>query len=167
MLLFWLFFQREKVLFDLPGTFRAAEEIAALQIPDDSPACARQRSLMGDGLAALLLIAEGMKDGPLTDLMRQIPRTHLSRREVPCDIRDKGRILRTLCGQADGRYAMGEGLCVSHRGGFATIVPDAHRPAVRVTGEAPDGEFAQELCDFYVRKIQKIADGQNYLETMP
>ncbi|MBR4539836.1 MAG: NTP transferase domain-containing protein [Clostridia bacterium] len=167
MLLLWLIFQREKALFDLPGTFRAAEKIAPLQIPDDSPACARQRSLMGDGLAALLLIAEGMKDGPLTELMRQIPRTHLSRREVPCDIRDKGRILRTLCGQADGRYAMGEGLRISHRGGFATIVPDAHRPAVRVTGEAPDGEFAQELCDFYVRKIQKIADGQNYLETMP
>ena len=167
MLLLWLSFQREKALFDLPGTPRAAEEIAPLQIPDDSPACARQRGLMGDGLAALLLIAEGMKAGPLTNLMRQIPQTHLSRREVPCDIRDKGRILRTLCGQAKGGCTMGEGLRFSHRGGCATIVPDAHRPAVRVTGEAPDSEFARELCDFYVRKIQKIADGQNYLETMP
>ena len=167
MLALWLFFQREKALYDLPGTPRAAEEIAPLQIPDSSPACARQRSLMGDGLAALLLIADGMKDGPLTELIRQIPRTHLSRREVPCDIRDKGRVLRTLCGQAEGGYAMGEGLRFAHKGGFVTVVPDAHRPAVRVTGEAPDSEFAQELCDFYVRKIQKIANGQNYLETLP
>ena len=167
MLTHWLFFQREKVLFDLPGTPRAAEEIAALQIPDDSPACMRQRAVMEDGIAALLLIAEGMKDGPLQDLLHNIPRTHMRRGEVPCDIRDKGRILRTLCGQAKGDYTMGEGLRFNHLCGFATIVPDAHRPAVRVTSEAPDSEFAQELCDFYVGEIQKIAGGQNNLESLP
>ena len=167
MLALWLFFRREKALFDLPGTPRAAEKIAALKTPDDSPACLRQRAVMEDGIAALALIADGMKDGPVSDLLRDIPRTHMSRREVPCDIRDKGRVLRTLCGQAEGDYAMGEGVRFAHPGGFATVVPDSHRPAVRVTGEAPDSEFARELCDFYVRKIQKIANGQNNLETLP
>ncbi len=167
MLCLWLFCRREKTLFDLPGTPRAAEEIAPLQAPDDSPACARQRALMGDGLAALFLLAEAMKDGPLAELLPKIPHTHMSRREVTCDIRDKGRILRTLCGQTAGGCVLGEGLRISHHGGFATIVPDAHRPAVRVTGEAPDSEFARELCDFYVRKIQNMTNGQNNLETMP
>ncbi len=167
MLVLWLFFRRENVLFDLPGTPRAAGEIAPLTLPDDSLACMRQRAFMEDGIAALLLIAEGMKDGPLPDLMRLIPRTHVNRREVPCDIRDKGRVLRTLCGQAEGGYTMGEGLRFMHRGGFATVVPDAHLPAVRVTSEAPDSEFARELCDFYVRKIQNIANGHGNLETLP
>ncbi len=163
MLALWFFCRREKALFDLPGTPRAAEEIAPLQIPDFSPVCMRQRALMEDGLAVLLLLAEGMKDGPLTDVMRQIPRTHMSRREVPCDIRDKGRVLRALCSEAEADYAMGEGVRFAHKGGFATVIPDAHRPAVRVTGEAPDSEFARELCDFYARKIQNIANGQNNL----
>ena len=167
MLALWLFYRREKALFDLPGTPRAAEEIAPLQTPDDSPACARQRALMEDGLAAALFLAEAMKDGPLADLLPQIPHTHMRRREVACDIRDKGRILRTLCGQTAGGCVLGEGLRISQHGGYATIVPDAHRPAVRVTGEAPDSEFAQELCDFYVRKIQNMTNGQNNLETMP
>lgn len=167
MLVLWLFYHREKALFDLPGTPRAAEEIAPLQAPDDSPACARQRALMGDGLAAVLFLSEAMKDGPLADLLPKIPRTHMSRREVACDMRDKGRVLRTLCGQNAGGCVLGEGLRIAHHGGFATIVPDAHRPAVRVTGEAPDSEFARELCDFYVRKIQNMTNGQNNLETMP
>lgn len=167
MLVLWLFYHREKALFDLPGTPRAAEEIAPLQAPDDSPACARQRALMGDGLAAVLFLSEAMKDGPLADLLPKIPHTHMSRREVACDMRDKGRVLRTLCGQNAGGCVLGEGLRIAHHGGFATIVPDAHRPAVRVTGEAPDSEFARELCDFYVRKIQNMTNGQNNLETMP
>ena len=167
MLALWLFYHREKALFDLPGTPRAAEEIVPLQAPDDSPACARQRALMGDGLAAVLFLSEAMKDGPLADLLPKIPHTHMSRREVACDMRDKGRVLRTLCGQNAGGCVLGEGLRIAHHGGFATIVPDAHRPAVRVTGEAPDSEFAQELCDFYVRKIQNMTNGQNNLETMP
>lgn len=167
MLALWLFYHREKALFDLPGTPRAAEEIAPLQAPDDSPACARQRAFMGDGLAAVLFLSEAMKDGPLADLLPKIPHTHMSRREVACDMRDKGRVLRTLCGQNAGGCVLGEGLRIAHHGGFATIVPDAHRPAVRVTGEAPDSEFARELCDFYVRKIQNMTNGQNNLETMP
>ena len=167
MLVLWLFFRREKMLFDLPGTPRAAEKISALKTPDNSPACLRQCAVMEDGIASLMLIADGMKDGPVSDLLRDIPRTHMSYQEVSCDIRDKGRVLRTLCGQAEGNYAMGEGVRFSHPGGFATVVPDAYRPAVRVTGEAPDSEFARELCDLYVRKIQKIADGQNNLETLP
>ena len=167
MLVLWLLFQREKALFDLPGTPRAAAEIAPLRIPDDSPACMRQRVFLQDGIAALLLIAEGMKDGRISDLLHSIPRTHMSRREVPCDIRDKGRVLRTLCGQAEGDCVLGEGLRFMHRGGFATVVPDAHCPAVCVTSEAPDSEFAKELCDFYVRKIQNIANGQSNLETLP
>ena len=167
MLALWLFYGWEKVLFDLPGTPRAAEKIAPLKTPDDSPACARQRALMEDGLAALFLFAEAMKDGPLSDLLPKIPHTHLTRREVACDIRDKGRILRSLCGQTAGDCVLGEGLRIAHHGGYATIVPDAHRPAVRVTGEAPDSEFARELCDFCVRKIQEMTQGKNNLKAMP
>jgi hypothetical protein len=167
MLALWLFYGWEKVLFDLPGTPRAAEKIAPLKTPDESPACARQRALMEDGLAALFLFAEAMKDGPLSDLLPKIPHTHLTRREVACDIRDKGRILRSLCGQTAGDCVLGEGLRIAHHGGYATIVPDAHRPAVRVTGEASDSEFAQELCDFYVQKIQEMTQGKNNLEAMP
>ena len=76
--------------------------------------------------------------------------------ELPCKNTEKGRVLRTLCSQVLLPYTLGDGIHIAHEGGYADIVPDALRETVRVTGESADSEFAKELCDFYIARIQKM-----------
>lgn len=156
LLVLALFYQQSGKLYDLPGVPRAAERIAPLSLPDDGKACAAQREALNDGLFSLFLIADALRDGPLETLLKDLPETHLLSKEIACGVRDKGRILHQLCSQIDLPHTLGEGLRVKHNTGYATIVPDAHRNLVRITSEAMSSEFAQELCDFYSDRIQKM-----------
>ena len=78
------------------------------------------------------------------------------KKEVPCQPRDKGRILHTLCDGVRLPHTLGEGITIQHERGFASIVPDAYRGLVRITSESADGEFARELCDFYLEQIHRM-----------
>ena len=156
LLILALLYQQTGKLFDLPGVPRAAESIAPLALPDEDKACAAQRAADGDGLFSLFLIADALRDGPLETLLKNLPETHMQTKEIACGSRDKGRILHQLCSQTDLPHTLGEGLRVKHGTGYATIVPDAHRSLVHITSEAMSSEFAQELCDFYFDRIQKI-----------
>ena len=159
MLLLSLHYGRFGRLYDLEGTPRAAGQIGPLKMADDQEAgCLSQRALLEDGLRGLFLIAAALKAGPLEELMRRVPETHILTREIPCADRDKGRILHTLCGQTNQPRTLGEGVRIEHEKGFATIVPDPHRSLVRVMSEAGKSEFAQELCDFYLTRIQKLTE---------
>lgn len=157
LLLLSLCLKQTGCIYDLPGVPRAAERLAALRPADESEACRQQRLLMQDGLAALLTLCQALKDGPLEALLAGLPETHIQFRDFPCPIRDKGRILHTLCDQLTLPHTLGEGVRIRHEQGYATIVPDAHRGMVHVTSEARDSEFAQELCDFYIDRIRAIA----------
>ena len=156
LLLLSLCQRRQGEIYDLPGVPRAAARLAPLREADQSPACLWQREIMQDGLAALFLIAEALKGGTLPDLLRDLPETHIMIRDVSCRLRDKGRILHTLCDRTKLPHTLGEGVRIQHERGFATITPDAHRSMVRVVSESGDSEFAQELCDFYLGQIQRI-----------
>ena len=158
LLLLSLCEKKQRVLFDLPGVPRAAEKIAALRPADDSGACAWQRMIQGDGLAAALLLCDALKNGPLSALTDGLPETYILTRDVDCPISDKGRVLHTLCDQTLLPHTLGEGVRIRHDRGFATIVPDAHLGRVRVTSESGDSEFAKELCDFYFKEIRKITN---------
>lgn len=156
LLLLALFFQKTGRLYDLPGVPRAAESITPLSLPDSGTDCAAQRSLLSDGAAGLFLIADTLRNGPLETSLQNLPETHISVRDIACGVRDKGRILHSLCGRTTLPHTLGEGVRIRHENGYATIVPDAHRNLVHVTGESVNSEFAQELCDFYFDQIQKI-----------
>lgn len=143
-------------IFDLAGVPRAAGRISPLQDADQSQECFHQRMLMGDGLAALFALCEGLKQGPLETLLEGLPETHILMRDIACRTRDKGRILHTLCDHTQLPHTLGEGVRIEHEKGYATIVPDAYRGVVRITSESGDSEFAQELCDFYLHEIQQM-----------
>ena len=156
LLVLALLFQQTGKLYDLPGVPRAAERIAPLALPDHGKECIAQRAAESDGLFSLFLIADALREGPLEALLKSLPETHILAKEIACGVRDKGRILHQLCSQTDLPHTLGEGLCVKHGYGYATIVPDAYRSLVHITSEAVSSEFAQELCDFYSDQIQKI-----------
>ena len=150
--------RKGEMLYDLPGLPGAAQEIAPLKAPDDSPGCVRQETLLSDGAAALLYLAEALKNGPMETLIRDVPKTYVNKLDVPCGVNEKSRVLRMLRGQIELPFTLGDGIRIQHKGGFAHIVPDADRASVRIASESGDSEFARELCDFYARKIQKLAN---------
>lgn len=152
-------------LYDLPGTPRAAQEISALQPPDGSDACARQRTAAEDGLASMLLICRFLREKSLDAWMAETPRTHLVTREIPCRTEDKGRVVRQLWQTAQTPHVLGEGVRFSHPRGFATVAADAHRGVVRITAEAGDTEFARELCDLYAGRVRALTEGRKMAET--
>lgn len=156
MLLLKILQKKNGRLYDLPGTPRAAEALAPLLLPDDSDACFEQRIMTKDALAALCLLCGALKDGPLDEWLRELPETHLLTREAECLPSDKGRILHALCSATQLPHTLGEGVRFRHDKGYATIVPDSSRNAIRVTGESRDSEFARELCDFYLDQIRRI-----------
>ncbi len=167
LLLLSLCARKNRKLFDLPGVPRIAARLAPLCEADESEACQRQRTLMGDGLAALFALAEELKQGPLAGQLTALPEVHILTEDVACKTRDKGRILHTLCDQTRLPHSLGEGVRIQHEKGYATIVPDAHRGMVRVMSESPDSEFAKELCDFYLRQIRNITEDKNLPSQTP
>ena len=158
MLLLRAWLEKTGKLYDGPGVPRAAGLLSPLLPADESPACAEQQALMNDGAAALFLLCEIMKQGPIRDQLLSLPETHLRTVQAPCQPRDKGRVLRALCGATTYPHTLGEGVRIQHEKGFATIVPDGFRDQVRVTGESQDSEFARELCDFYLDQIRRIVN---------
>ena len=167
LLLLSLCARKNGKLFDLPGVPRIDARLAPLCEADESEACQRQRTLMGDGLAALFALAEELKQGPLAGQLTALPEVHILTEDVACKTRDKGRILHTLCDQTRLLHSLGEGVRIQHEKGYATIVPDAHRGMVRVMSESPDSEFAKELCDFYLRQIRNITEDKNLPSQTP
>ena len=148
--------EKQGRLYDIQGVPRAAGKMAPLKEADESVECLRQRQWMGDGLAALFCFARALKQGPAAMHVDSLPETHILMRDIACRTKDKGRILHTLCDKTSLPHTLGEGVRIQHEKGYATIVPDAYQGLVRVTSESADGEFAQELCDFYLNQIQHI-----------
>ncbi len=145
-------------LFDMQGVPRAAKEICALNVYDDSQACAWQKTMLTDSIAAMLLICSALKNEPLNALVSTLPETHISMREILCKKSDKGHILSRLTNQINYPYTLDNGIVFSHRSGYASIVPDRYLDVVRVSAEAANSEFAQEICDFYSQRIQEIVE---------
>lgn len=157
--------REQGALYDLPGTPRAAEEISVLKPPDGSDLCARQRAVTEDGLAALILICNSLREKPLEQWLSETPETHLVTREIPCRAEDKGRVVRQLWQGARTPHVLGQGVRFAHPRGYATVAADAHRGVLRVTAEAGDTEFAQELCDLYAGRVRALAEGRKMADT--
>ena len=167
MLLLYLCHQKTGKLYDLPDVPRLAGQLAPLLPQDESDACLFQRTLLSDGLAALVAICDALRQGPLRTWLEKLPETHVLTMDVACRTQEKGRILHALCDRTTLPHTLGEGMRVRHEKGYATIVPDGYRNVVRVTGEAANAEFARELCDFYTDEIKKITREQKEHATLP
>ncbi len=141
-----------KKIYDLPGVPRAAGRMATLTEPDDSIDCLRQKRLTTDGVAAAFALAEALKTHPLDALLSALPPLYVYERSLPCDENFKSGVLRRA-GETQLPHVFDDGVLIDHEGGSARIVPDAVRSEIHITSEAASAEIAQELCDFYVKKL--------------
>ncbi len=117
-----------------------------------------QMDVQFDGLAAIVALISllARRSTTLRGLLVAQPKVQRATREVACALADNGRILRALAEEAENAD-LTDGLRVEHDRGWALLLPVPAQGVLRVLGEAQDAEFAKELCDRYVQRIEQIA----------
>ena len=74
--------------------------------------------------------------------------------DIPCDMRDKGRVLAAL--RERGTLREQGGILSQDARGRTVIRPDAALPLIHVAACARDAENAQELCDLFSADIRRL-----------
>ncbi len=112
-----------------------------------------------DGLyAAVQCIAMLEKNGLTLGAWRmRMPQLSRRVRSVAVEWKDRGRILSSLISQ-ERDADVTDGMCIKRNGAWAWVYPCEDRAECRVVSEAQDMEAAQELCDFYAGKIEKVKE---------
>lgn len=116
-------------------------------------------SLNFDCMGALVHLLEFMalQETNLSTLLSEIPKIHLSEKEIACPWGKKGKIMRMLIEEsAEEKVEMLDGLKVYHPDGWALVLPDHEKPVYHVYGEGFNEEISASLTDFYVRKIDHL-----------
>ncbi len=118
-----------------------------------------------DAMFTLAKILEMMalSDKTLGTLDEEIPRLQRARREVNCSWEYKGRVMRNLLHDTDGRRRdLVDGVKVyfddTSPGLAALMIPDKERPLFHISAEARDLESAERLATEYERKIIQWRD---------
>ncbi|MDA8235487.1 MAG: sugar phosphate nucleotidyltransferase [Clostridia bacterium] len=123
-----------------------------------TPGGSYQFALYFDGIFGLSRVLEVLLQGySLGELLAQMPKFYLSKKEINCSWDAKGKVMRKLI--EDHRHQnveMLDGIKVHHDGGWALVLPDSEEPLCRVYGEGYDMEMAEALTEMYVNKINEI-----------
>ncbi|MFZ5969550.1 MAG: sugar phosphate nucleotidyltransferase [Bacillota bacterium] len=110
------------------------------------------------GLITDFLAEKNMK---LSDLVQELPQIYYKKQEIPCEWKDKGRVIRQLIGEnRNDNIEMFEGIKIHQDKGWALIVPDSERPVFNVYTEGFTEEYAQELSVIYSKKVKELLENQ-------
>ena len=120
-----------------------------------------QFSLYFDGIATIVYLMNTMaaEEKSFSELLKDVPKFYITEKVIPCPWRAKGRVIRTIIEDEsrDGNQVeLFEGVKINHESGWALILPDSDEPVCRVYSEGVSEEYAEELTDFYERKINEI-----------
>ncbi|MBE3581512.1 MAG: NTP transferase domain-containing protein [Thermoanaerobacteraceae bacterium] len=153
----------EIVAADLGGRIRRVKNHPGLVhqavLEEDGPGRYSQFNLQFDALAALAYLIDWLArhDLSLAEAVDGLPAVYRSTRLVPCPWQAKGRVMRSLVGEEDGRRVeLLDGIQVSYPQGWALVLPDQEEPLYRVYSEAFSQEAAEELAAFYEKRLQEI-----------
>lgn len=119
----------------------------------------QQHMMSFDGLAALIRVLDfcARNDISLEELVAEIPQFFLSKKEVQVPWEAKGRVIRSLIEEQSGQMELLDGVKVYHPHGWALVLPDPEEPVCRLFTEGVSMEAAEELTDFYTKKINQIS----------
>lgn len=93
----------------------------------------------------------------LSGLVDQLPGFHWRQARVPCPWQQKGRVMRLLLDQLPSEG--GEGVKITHPGGWALVLPDADEPVFRIFAEGRSDEEADALLAHYSRILVSLQQG--------
>ena len=112
-----------------------------------------------DALRSLVKILDFLESNKLklSDLVDTIPEFYINRKVVDCPWDMKGKVIRNIVEDKDAlNKELIEGVKIHKENGWVLILPDAEEPVCSIIGEAANEEFAQELTDFYAKKIKEL-----------
>jgi mannose-1-phosphate guanylyltransferase/phosphomannomutase len=101
-----------------------------------------------DAMASLCKLLELLAtvDRPLSELVSELPESHVVHRRVPCPWAQKGLVMRVLTERLKDRDVdLSDGIKVLDTRGWAQVLPDPDEPIVHVYAEGADAETSAEL----------------------
>ncbi len=107
---------------------------------------------------ARILMMMAMTGKRLGEIDAALPRMYMSRRNVNCSWEHKGRVMRQIMRDSEGKQrdlVDGVKVHLQHNGQRASVLllPDKERPLFHINAEAPDKSVADDLANQYERKI--------------
>jgi mannose-1-phosphate guanylyltransferase / phosphomannomutase len=101
-----------------------------------------------DAMASLgkLLELLASVDRPLSELVGELPESHVVHRRVPCPWAQKGLVMRVLTERLEDREVdLRDGIKVFDPRGWAQLLPDPDEPVVHIYAEGADEQASAEL----------------------
>jgi mannose-1-phosphate guanylyltransferase / phosphomannomutase len=101
-----------------------------------------------DAMASLCKLLELLApiEQPLSELVSDLPESHVVHRRVPCPWGQKGLVMRVLTERLKDRDVdLSDGIKVFDERGWAQVLPDPDEPVVHVYAEGADEETSAEL----------------------
>ena len=93
----------------------------------------------------------------LSDLVDELPEFHYVKREIECDWKDKGRIIKEIIHRhRDKNLELFEGVKIKIGEGWALVLPDSERPVFNIYAEGPSEEYAAELSAALSEKVKEL-----------
>jgi len=111
-------------------------------------------SIWGTGILIDYLAS---KEIMLSDIVAMLPDFYMDKREVSCDWKHKGRLIREFIEEnKNNNIELFEGVKINQEKGWVLILPDSEKPICNVFTEGYSEEYAKELCDLYSGKIAEL-----------
>jgi mannose-1-phosphate guanylyltransferase / phosphomannomutase len=101
-----------------------------------------------DAMASLCKLLELLApvNRPLSELVSELPASHVVHRRVPCPWAQKGLVMRVLTERLKDRDVdLSDGIKVFDDRGWAQLLPDPDEPVVHIYAEGSDEETSAEL----------------------
>ena len=101
-----------------------------------------------DGVASLCKLLELLapEERPLSQIVGELPRPALVRRDVPCPWAQKGLVMRLLNERyAGGDVDLSDGIKVFEERGWVQVLPDPDEPVLHLYAEGDDVETSEQL----------------------
>jgi mannose-1-phosphate guanylyltransferase/phosphomannomutase len=93
----------------------------------------------------------------LSDVVAELPRTHVVHEQVVTPWDQKGAVMRTLMEQSkDREVVLVDGVKVVHPDGWALALPDPEEPVTHIWAEGKSGDGARRLAEEYARRIRQM-----------
>jgi mannose-1-phosphate guanylyltransferase/phosphomannomutase len=93
----------------------------------------------------------------LSDVVADLPRTHVVHEQVVTPWEQKGLVMRTLMEQSkDREVVLVDGVKVVHPDGWALALPDPGEPVTHIWAEGTSGDAARRLAEEYARRIRQM-----------
>ena len=116
-----------------------------------------------DAVASLCTLLELLArvDRPLSELVAELPASHVIHRQIACPWALKGLVMRVLTEQLKGRELdLTDGIKMIDERGWAEVLPDPDEPLVHIYAEGESEEASAELEAELHALVDEAMDGQ-------